>query len=76
MRKMKLKPLLLQKIIKHPNYSKYTKKNDIALVQLVQPIEISPIIHPACLHTDFSDLPTDVTLVVAGWGSVKRGSKF
>ncbi|XP_031619950.1 serine protease persephone-like [Contarinia nasturtii] len=58
----------IKQIIRHPFYSHFTRKNDIALIR-VSPIQFSNNISPACLHTDLRDEHPDVKLVVTGWGS-------
>lgn len=50
----------LQEIIRHPEYSQITRKNDIALVRVSSIIQFSSEIWPACLHTDLRDERRDV----------------
>ncbi|XP_053661013.1 serine protease snake-like [Anopheles marshallii] len=63
-------------IVKHPNYKSRTVYNDIALLQLANPVSFSTSIRPACLYTS----PTvDRTKALAiGFGSTEAygvGSK-
>ncbi|XP_023934808.1 serine protease persephone [Bicyclus anynana] len=57
----------IDKIIKHPNYTKPLTYNDIALLKLEQPVKFSPKVAPICLYTKNDD-PT-VPLIVSGWGT-------
>lgn len=56
------------RIIRHPEYSARTKKNDIALIQLVRRIQFSETKKPVCLETDTSDVDSNIELTVTGWG--------
>lgn len=58
-----------QEIIRHPEYSAGSKKNDIALIRVTESIVFSNSVRPACLRTDMNDVDTNDPLVVAGWGS-------
>lgn len=44
------------------------KKNDIALIRLVDRIWFTELIHPACLQTNTRDEDIKVDLFVTGWG--------
>jgi hypothetical protein len=66
----------VDKIIKHPNYSRRTVDNDIALVRLAGRIDLTagsgptvPVCLPANNDNDFSGL----SATVAGWGTTKEG---
>lgn len=63
-------------IIRHPEYSKKFKKNDIALIQLTQLILFSSRMRPACLELYLWDLYSDVYLNVTGWGSTSAERKL
>lgn len=60
---------LHQQIYPHPNYSLVTKKNDIALIRLIDRLPFTEFIQPICLQIDSRDEDPRVTLVVAGWGT-------
>lgn len=42
------------------------------MLRLNEPIQFTKNIQPACLHTDERDEPSDLKLLVTGWGSVSR----
>lgn len=52
--------------IKHEEYTKRTKQNDIALVRLARPAKISNFVRPACLWGESSISQSSVT--ATGWG--------
>ncbi|XP_031626099.1 apolipophorins-like [Contarinia nasturtii] len=58
----------IEEIKKHPNYSRLTMKNDIALIRVTKRISFKYNISPACLQTDVNDIHVDVPLIVTGWG--------
>lgn len=68
--------LWFQEIIKHPRHSFVSKKNDIALIKLAEPINFTDNIAPACLNVDPNDLSPDVPLFVTGWGSTSPEREF
>jgi secreted trypsin-like serine protease len=55
-----------KRIIRHPSYNEYTVNNDIALIELLEPItNVTPV------HLDAtSSLQTDTQSWVAGWGNM------
>lgn len=65
-----------QTVLKHPEYKSSTKKNDIALIKVSEPLKFDENLRPACLRTDLSDVSPDVELFVTGWGSISAESKF
>lgn len=56
----------------HPKYNFYTYENDLALVQLDQPIVFPPHIAPICLPPDNIDL-LGRNATVTGWGRLNEG---
>lgn len=66
----------MKEMIKHPNYSAVTKKNDIALIKLTKRIEFGPNIRPACLEMELRDKHDSVELNVTGWGTTEAEGKF
>lgn len=56
----------------HPNYNFYTYENDLALVQLDQPIQFPPHVAPICLPPDNIDL-LGRNATVTGWGRLNEG---
>lgn len=63
-------------MIKHPNYSTATKKNDIALLRLTRRIIFAPNIRPACLEMELRDHLRHVELNVTGWGTTSAERMF
>ena len=55
----------------HPDYDPNTFDNDIALVPMVQPVQYTNDIRPACLA---DEAPADGTeVVISGWGTISAG---
>lgn len=55
--------------IKHDDYVKRTKANDIALVRLARQVTFSKLIRPACLSQ--TKYISDKKAVATGWGSTE-----
>uniref|UniRef100_A0A087XWX3 pancreatic elastase II n=1 Tax=Poecilia formosa TaxID=48698 RepID=A0A087XWX3_POEFO len=70
-----------QKIIVHPNWDSYNirftyfswSSNDIALIKLASPVQISASITPACLPNAGDILPHQAPCYVTGWGRLWTG---
>lgn len=56
----------------HPKYNFYTYENDLALVQLDQPIQFPPHVAPICLPPDNIEL-LGRNATVTGWGRLNEG---
>ncbi|XP_045478559.1 serine protease Hayan-like isoform X2 [Harmonia axyridis] len=56
----------------HPNYKKWEKLNDLALVELNERVTYTDYVHPACLY-DKDDDP--VGMVVTGWGDTEMAGE-
>lgn len=56
----------------HPKYNFYTYENDLALVQLDQPLQFPPHVTPICLPPDNIDL-LGRNATVTGWGRLNEG---
>lgn len=63
-------------MIRHPNYSVITKRNDIALLRLLYRIPFTDDVYPACLQINLNDEGPDVPVIVTGWGSILAESQF
>lgn len=60
----------MKDFIPHPYYNATLKKNDIALIRLLEPITFSESnVRPACLETDLRDEDSYATLIESGWGN-------
>ncbi|XP_053307627.1 chymotrypsin-C-like [Spea bombifrons] len=57
-----------EKIIVHENWNSFLIINDIALIKLSQPVEVSDKIQPACLPAEGAILANDFPCYVTGWG--------
>lgn len=55
--------------IPHPEYSPASKYNDIALLKLNKPVELSEAVLPICLSTAESDIQEK--LIATGWGKTE-----
>ena len=60
----------LTKVIIHPGYNKRTLENDIAILNLAEPVDG---ITPAMLPTSSEPPAAGSTVVIAGWGSTSDG---
>ncbi|MED6286558.1 hypothetical protein CHARACLAT_007249 [Characodon lateralis] len=60
-------------IIVHENWNSFLIRNDIALIKLVAPVELSDTIHPSCLPAEGFTLPHDAPCFVTGWGRLYTG---
>ncbi|XP_026466697.1 serine protease snake-like [Ctenocephalides felis] len=52
--------------IQHPDYKPPLKYNDIALLELHKPVQFSMDIRPACLETNYYNIPQ--TVIATGYG--------
>ncbi|KAM9299530.1 chymotrypsin-C-like [Gastrophryne carolinensis] len=57
-----------EKIIVHESYNSFLIRNDIALIKLSQPVELSDSIQPACLPANGAILSHNFSCYVTGWG--------
>nr|DBA15755.1 TPA: hypothetical protein GDO54_003223 [Pyxicephalus adspersus] len=57
-----------EKIIVHEKWNSFFILNDIALIKLSQPVEVSDTIQPACLPADGAILANNAPCFVTGWG--------
>ncbi|XP_063812023.1 transmembrane protease serine 11C-like [Pseudophryne corroboree] len=68
--------LQLQNIIINENYSSNTHINDIALLQLSNPVNFALYVQPVCLP-DASDIfPDNFSCYVTGWGTLTDGGSL
>ncbi|KAF4082314.1 hypothetical protein AMELA_G00150140 [Ameiurus melas] len=56
-------------IISHPGFDSNNNNNDIALMKLLTPLQISSTIRPVCLPNTGLDLSTSRTYYATGWGA-------
>lgn len=61
-----------KKKVVHPHYNFFTYENDLALVQLDEPLDFQPHISPICLPPDTIEL-VGRNATVTGWGRLSEG---
>lgn len=61
-----------KKKVVHPKYNFFTYENDLALVQLDEPLEFAPHVAPICLPPDEVEL-IGKNATVTGWGRLSEG---
>ncbi|NXP01803.1 ACRO protein, partial [Certhia brachydactyla] len=57
----------IQKVLKHQNYDAHSESNNIALLELDQPVECSDYIQLACVPDSSLAVPELKTCYIAGW---------
>ncbi|NXQ19700.1 ACRO protein, partial [Peucedramus taeniatus] len=57
----------IKRIVKHKNYDTHSESNDIALLELDQPVECSDYIQLACVPDSSLEVPELKTCYFAGW---------
>merc|ERR1712179_95558 len=66
---------LIESYAVHPNYNRYTKDSDLAILKLSSPLTFNAHVRPACLppNEDFypENVIENVKGVVSGWGLLK-----
>ncbi|XP_045566199.1 serine protease 27 [Salmo salar] len=60
-------------IIRHPNYTKSTRDNDMCLLKLSSTVNFTNFIMPVCLAAPGSSFHAGATSWVTGWGSISSG---
>lgn len=61
----------VEDFIRHEQYNRFLKENDIALAKLSKPISFSKFIRPACLWQE-RQIP-EAKVVATGWGLTEFG---
>lgn len=62
-----------KRIIIHPQFNVYSLDNDIALMELTQPVTLSSIIQPACLPSLSHMFSEAMKCFITGWGTTSEG---
>ncbi|XP_066983059.1 uncharacterized protein [Macrobrachium rosenbergii] len=62
--------------VTHPKYDSTTVDNDVALLQLPEPVDPGPRIFPACLPEQGATLPVGDTCTIIGWGKERNTHIF
>uniref|UniRef100_A0A670ZMC4 Acrosin n=1 Tax=Pseudonaja textilis TaxID=8673 RepID=A0A670ZMC4_PSETE len=61
-----------KRVVQHENYQPRQQINDIALVELDDPVKCSDYIQPACLPDSSVDVSNMVHCYIAGWGYTRE----
>ncbi|XP_051790796.1 serine protease 27-like [Erpetoichthys calabaricus] len=64
----------LKNIFIHPNYTNYVTGNDVALLQLQQPVNYTNVIRPVCLPRKSDVFTPKDDCWVTGWGAISIGA--
>lgn len=63
-------------VVKHANYSRLNKINDIAIIRLQREAELNGYVKTICLPTQrrllISNVDTSATMLISGWGKEDR----
>lgn len=62
----------VEEITTHPKYNARTYDNDIAIIKLDEPVEMTELLHPVCMPTPGKSFKGE-TATVTGWGALKVG---
>ncbi|NXA84065.1 ACRO protein, partial [Thryothorus ludovicianus] len=62
----------IKKLIRHENYKRSDMSNDIALLELNEPVECSPYIQLACVADPTQIVSEMQNCWIAGWGSTSE----
>ncbi|KAK7069940.1 hypothetical protein SK128_012471 [Halocaridina rubra] len=66
----------ISRAVTHPMYDSTTVDNDVALLQLPEPVEPGPKISPACLPEQGASLPVGDSCTIIGWGKERNTHIF
>lgn len=66
----------IKRLLVHERYSNITERNDIALLELDQPVQCSDYIQLACVPDASLRVSELTTCYVSGWGSTKARCEF
>ncbi|XP_065704512.1 chymotrypsinogen B-like isoform X1 [Patagioenas fasciata] len=60
--------LTIEQVFKNPKFNLLTIRNDITLIKLATPAQLSTSVSPVCLPQATEDFPAGMTCVTTGWG--------
>jgi len=64
--------VVVKTVIPHPDYNPQTFDNDIALLELSQPVLFNNWVKPACLPTQDIEGKANQACYITGWGKIKH----
>ena len=70
------KEYVVKRAIIHPDYNRDTVDNDVALLELPEPVELGPHAGLACLPEQGEMLPDQEHCTIIGWGKEKKSHFF
>ncbi|MCJ8740325.1 hypothetical protein PDJAM_G00057620 [Pangasius djambal] len=62
-------------IITHADYNQMTFDNDIAVLELKEPLVFSSTVNPVCLPSSSHVFPPGMPCWVTGWGALREGGR-
>lgn len=67
--------IICPQVFKHPQYNGYTINNDILLIKLAKPAQLSVRVSPVCVAETTDDFPGGMRCVTSGWGLTRYNGK-
>lgn len=67
---------LIRRIVIHPWYNRRTKRADIAMMQLQEPVNFSDHVQPVCLPEPGLDPAPGTVCTISGWGRLQSGGSL
>lgn len=67
---------LIKRLLIHQEYSSADQSNDIALLELNEPVQCSPYIQPVCVPNGTLNVAQLDNCYVAGWGATTARCEF
>ncbi|CAM9571578.1 chymotrypsinogen A-like [Lampetra fluviatilis] len=64
----KIQTMTIAKAINHPQWDEETINNDVALIKLSQPAQMTDGVSPVCLSSTSDNFPAGLNCVTSGWG--------
>uniref|UniRef100_A0A4W4H260 chymotrypsin n=1 Tax=Electrophorus electricus TaxID=8005 RepID=A0A4W4H260_ELEEL len=64
----------IAKVFKHPHYNSFTINNDILLIKLASPAQLSPRVSPVCVAETSDSFPSGMKCMTTGWGLTRHNA--
>lgn len=61
----------IARVFFHPNYNSQNFNNDVSLLRLSAPAQITPRVSPVCLAASGTNIPSGTKCVTTGWGRTR-----